>query len=263
MLGTECTNKIVPQNSPQFKTKDLDHPNPIKRTGTLGFNALKRTDSPTRARRARSSSPRPAFETFSEHHPTAPRPPAPPQPRPVLGGSVAAAGRRPACCAASGRSPLLRRPAVPKLAGPIPPSLPPLSPSARKPRSSPPPPFWESGGYWVRIRPLPRRIYASLSQIYVPSPGRHGAALLFPAALAQPPLPGLARVEALAGHAVGRRCLCAALVDALAGDAAGQCCFCAARRCWPTGRGCGRGGRCSSLLLSLPASFFSILFQIR
>ena len=152
MLGTECTKKIVPQNSTEFKTKDLEHPNPIERTGMLGFNALKRTDSPTRARRARSSSPRPAFETFSERHPTAPRPPAPPQARPVLGGSVAAAGplacllcrlgpkpppapphagshpaelppaRRPggalsgqgASCVASGRSPLLRRlPPVP------------------------------------------------------------------------------------------------------------------------------------------------------
>ncbi|XP_039833388.1 translation initiation factor IF-2-like [Panicum virgatum] len=124
MLGTECTNKIVPQNSPQFKTKDLDHPNPIERTGTLGFNALKRTDSPTRARRARSSSPRPAFETFSDRHPTAPRPPAPPQARPVLGGSVAAAGP-PAC--------LLRRlgpkpPPAPPHAGSHPAGLPPARP---------------------------------------------------------------------------------------------------------------------------------------
>ena len=110
MLGTECTNKIVPQNLTEFKTKDLEHPNPIERTGTLGFNALNRTDSPTRARRARSSSPRPAFETFSERHPTAPRPPASAQARPVLGGSVAAAGA-PAC--------LLRR------LGPKPPPAPP------------------------------------------------------------------------------------------------------------------------------------------
>jgi len=121
MLGTECTNKIVPQNSTESKTKDLDHPNPIERTGTLGFNALKRTDSPTRARRARSSSPSPTFETFSERHPTAPWPPAPPQARPGLGGSVADAGP-PAC--------LLRRlgpnpPPVPPHAGSYPAGLPP------------------------------------------------------------------------------------------------------------------------------------------
>ena len=129
MLGTECTNKIVPQNSTEFKTKDLEHPNPIERTGTLGFNALKRTDSPTRARRARSSSPRPAFGTFSERHPTAPRPPAPPKARPGLGGSVADAG--PPACLLRCLGP--KPPPVPPHAGSHPAGLPP----ARRPGGAP------------------------------------------------------------------------------------------------------------------------------